>query len=146
MVSLLLAIFAILTAPFVGNAPEGLYQLLQQLNGIFFIPMATVIIAGFFFPKVSAAGAKAGLLFGLLFYVIVNFVIKVDMHFVHIWGIEFVLNLIVMHLVSMARPVKEVFKIQDVGAVEVESWKYVKPMSWILVVVTVLIYILLGTV
>ena len=30
------------------SAPEGLYQLLQQLNGIFFIPLASVILAGFF--------------------------------------------------------------------------------------------------
>ena len=54
LVSLVLAVFAITVAPFVASAPEGLYQLLQQLNGIFFIPMATVILAAFFFPKVSA--------------------------------------------------------------------------------------------
>ena len=36
--SKLFAFFAIITAPLVANAPDGLYQLLQQLNGIFFIP------------------------------------------------------------------------------------------------------------
>jgi SSS family solute:Na+ symporter len=36
-VSTLLALFSILVAPLVVNAPDGLYQLLQQLNGIFFI-------------------------------------------------------------------------------------------------------------
>ena len=35
--SSVLAVFAILSAPLVAGAPEGLYQLLQQLNGIFFI-------------------------------------------------------------------------------------------------------------
>src|SRR5690606_32087302 len=39
--SVVLAVFAILIAPMVGNAPEGLYQLMQQLNGIFFIPIAS---------------------------------------------------------------------------------------------------------
>ena len=38
--------FAIAVA-LVANAPDGLYQLLQQLNGIFFIPIASIIIAGF---------------------------------------------------------------------------------------------------
>lgn len=142
--SAILAVFAIGIAPFVANAPDGLYQLLQQLNGIFFIPMATVIIAGFFFPKVSAAGAKAGLLFGLLFYVIFYYFIEIELHFIHLWGLEFVLNVVVMHLVSMASPRKNNFKITDIGAVEMVAWKYAKPFSLFLIVVTLLIYVLLG--
>lgn len=146
VVSAILAIFAISVAPFVANAPDGLYQLLQQLNGIFFIPMATVIIAGFFFPKVSAKGAKAGLLFGLLFYFTMDHILKVDLHFVHIWGIEFVLNLVVMHLVSAKFPRTNTFTITDIGVVEMAQWKYAKGLSWVLVGVTILIYILLGSV
>ena len=146
IVSAILAIFAISVAPFVANAPDGLYQLLQQLNGIFFIPIATVILAGFFFPKVSAVGAKAGLLFGLLFYIIMDYVIKVDLHFVHIWGIEFILNLVVMHLVSAMSPRKNNFTITDIGVVEMVQWKYTKALSWVLVIVTVLVYVLLGNV
>jgi SSS family solute:Na+ symporter len=68
------------------------------------------------------------------------------MHFVHLWGLEFVLNLIVMHLVSLYYKPKKSFSIRDVGVVEVEPWRFTKPMSVILVVVTVLIYILLGNV
>jgi SSS family solute:Na+ symporter len=116
---------------------------LQQLNGIFFIPIASVILAGFFFPRVSAAGAKAGLLFGLLFYVAMNFIFRVNLHFVHIWGIEFVLNILVMHLVSMVKPNDNPFKITDVGAVNMQPWKYARGLSIILVLVTVVIYVLL---
>lgn len=144
--SVILAIGSMIIAPFVANAPSGLYQLLQQLNGIFFIPMATVIIAGFMFRKVSATGAKAGLFFGLAFYVIMNFIIRVDMHFVHLWGLEFVLNIIVMHMVSWYFKPRKTFSIQDVGVVDVAPWKYTKVMSFILVLVTILIYILLGNV
>lgn len=144
LTSAILAVGAITIAPFVANAPAGLYQLLQQLNGIFFIPMATVIIAGFLFPKVSATGAKAGLVFGLLFYILVYMVFAVDLHFVHVWGIEFVLNLIVMHLVSIAYPPKKTFSIQDIGVVEMVQWKYATPVGIGLIVITLLIYILLG--
>ncbi|MEM1120822.1 MAG: solute:sodium symporter family transporter, partial [Bacteroidota bacterium] len=146
VVSAVLAVFAIGVAPFVASAPEGLYQLLQQLNGIFFIPMATVIIAGFFFPKVSAVGAKAGLFFGLIFYVLIDYILQLDIHFVHIWGIEFVLNIVVMHLVSAKFPRVNTFAITDIGVVETEQWKYAKVLSWGLVITTVLIYILLGNV
>ncbi|MBK8504768.1 MAG: solute:sodium symporter family transporter [Saprospiraceae bacterium] len=142
-VSAILAVFAIGVAPFVAKAPAGLYQLLQQLNVIFFIPIASVILAWFLFPKVSGAGAKAGLLFGLLFYITMNFILKVNLHFVHIWGIEFVLNILVMHLVSMIKPNDNPFKITDVGAVNMEPWKYAKGLSIALVVVTVVIYALL---
>lgn len=146
MVSTILAVFAIGVAPFVANAPDGLYQLLQQLNGIFFIPMATVILAGFFFPKVSAIGAKAGLLFGLVFYILLDYIFKVELHFVHIWGIEFVCNVAVMHLVSRYYPRKNPFVIKDVGLLDMQEWKYAKGLSIFLVVVTLLIYILLGNV
>ena len=144
--SFVLAVFAIGIAPFIAHAPDGLYQLLQQLNGIFFIPIASVIIAGFFIPQVSAAGAKAGLLFGLLFYILMYFVLAVDIHFVHIWGIEFVLNMLVMIGVSKLYPVKERFAIQDVGAVALVPWRYAKTMSVILVVVTLVIYLLAASI
>ena len=146
LVSLCLALFAIFVAPLVASAPAGLYQLLQQLNGIFFIPMATVILAAFFFPRVSAIGAKAGLFFGLAFYVIINFIFRAEMHFVHIWGIEFVLNVIFMHIVSHFYPRTNPFVIKDVGAVSIIPWKHTKLASTILIILTILIYIFLGNV
>ncbi len=142
--SAILAVFAIGIAPLVANAPAGLYQLLQQLNGIFFIPMGSVIIAGFFFKKISATGAKAGLFFGLAFYIVMYFILEVDLHFVHIWGIEFVLNIIVMFLVSMAFPRTNTFVMKDVGAVDLTPWKYAKHLSLIIAVAIISIYIFLG--
>lgn len=144
--SLLLAVFAIGIAPFVANAPDGLYQLLQQLNGIFFIPIASVITAGFLFPRVSAFGAKVGLGFGLIFYVLMYYVLEVNLHFVHIWGIEFVLNIVIMHLASIYRPTTERFSIQDANILDLKPWKYAKPFSLFLVLFTVILYFLLGNV
>lgn len=144
--SAILAVFAIGIAPFVANAPEGLYQLLQQLNGIFFIPIASVIIAGFLLPRVSATGAKAGLLFGLLFYIISYFVLEVDLHFVHIWGIEFVLNIGIMLLISQFFPNKEIFVIKDAGVLNLKPWRFAGPFSLFLVVFTIILYLLLGNV
>jgi len=144
--SAILAIFAIGIAPFVANAPEGLYQLLQQLNGIFFVPIASVIIAGFLFPRVSAAGAKIGLLFGLLFYIITYFVLQLQLHFVHIWGIEFVLNILVMHIASALMPKEERFVIKDSGILNLKPWKYAKAFSAFLVAFTIILYLFLGNV
>ena len=144
LTSTILAIFAIMVAPMVANAPDGLYQLLQQLNGIFFIPIASIMLAGFFLKKISATGAKAALIVGLTFYILCTFIFKVDIHFVHIWGIEFLLNLAVMFGVSHFFPVSKEFKIKDLHILEMKPWKHAKTMSIVLCVVTVLIYVLLG--
>ena len=144
--SALLAAFAIGVAPFVGDAPEGLYQLLQQLNGIFFIPIATVILAGFLLPGVSATGAKAGLAFGLIFYVMVYFIFQADLHFVHIWGMEFVLNIGVMLLVSRYFKSDHTFVLADAGKVSLVPWRYARTFSIFLVVLTIILYLFLGNV
>ena len=143
--SAVLAVLAILVAPMVANAPEGLYQLLQQLNGIFFIPIASIILAGFFLKKISATGAKAALFVGLTFYILTTFIFKVDIHFVHIWGIEFLLNLAVMFVVSHFYPRENQDEIcGNVDIVNMDQWKHAKALSIVLCVITVLIYILLG--
>ena len=144
LTSTILAVFAILVAPMVANAPDGLYQLLQQLNGIFFIPIASIMLAGFFLNKVSAAGAKAALFVGLVFYILTTFILKWDIHFVHIWGIEFVLNLIVMFGVSYFYPNDKKFINDDLHILDLKEWKYTKPMSIMLCIITIIIYIVLG--
>lgn len=143
-VSSVLAVFAILAAPLVASAPEGLYQLLQQLNGIFFIPIATIMLAGFFMERISAVGAKSALIFGLLYYIVTTFILKIDIHFIHNWGIEFVLNVIIMYTVSYYYPRKN-FGIRTAPIkMDMVHWKYARHLSAVLVFVTILIYVLLG--
>ncbi|MCG8308055.1 MAG: solute:sodium symporter family transporter [Cytophagales bacterium] len=144
--STVLAVAAIVTAPFVANAPEGLYQLLQQLNGIFFIPIASIMLAGFFTKSISATGAKAALFVGLAFYITSTFILNVEIHFVHIWGIEFLLNIAVMFLASKFYPVKKDITMERTDVLDLTEWKYARLMSVILVAVTIVIYILLGNV
>lgn len=144
IVSGTMAIFAIAVSPSIGNAPDGLYQLLQQLNGIFVIPIASVLIAGFFIPWISAKAARVAFFFGFGFYILVTFILKVDIHFVHVWGIEFVLNMLIMMALSKIYLVERTFEINDAGFVEMKPWRYVKHLSIVLVILTLTIYIWLG--
>jgi SSS family solute:Na+ symporter len=144
LTSTILAVFAILVAPLVAKAPDGLYQLLQQLNGIFFIPIASIMLAGFFTKNISATGAKAALFVGLAFYITTTFILQIDLHFVHIWGIEFLLNIAIMFGVSHFYPLIEKNESVLPQFVEMTSWKYTKTVSIMLCVVTILIYVLMG--
>src|SRR5690606_3301411 len=119
----ILAVVAILAAPLVANASDGLYQLLQELNGIFFIPIASILLAGFFMKKISAMAAKTALIFGLCFYTFMTWgYTSHGIHFVHLWGIEFVLNVIIMYSVSHFYPNDNKYEITDVGAVNITPW------------------------
>jgi solute:Na+ symporter, SSS family len=142
--SVIIALFSMIAAPLVAKAPEGLYQLLQQLNGIFFIPIASILIGGFFIKSISATGAKVAVVTGLLFYIITSFILKVDLHFVHVWGIEFVLNILVMLLVSAIYKNKNPYTPTHTGEVNITPWKYAKPVGLLLVILTVLVYVLLS--
>ncbi|MEO0504627.1 MAG: solute:sodium symporter family transporter [Bacteroidota bacterium] len=143
LVSVLLAIISITVAPLVAYAPDGLYFLLQELNGIFFIPISSVIIAGIFVKQINAIGAKAGLFFGFTFYILTTFVFDVNIHFVHLWGIEFVLNFIIMFVVSkMYGDTVYIEKTRE--DTSDKKWSLVNIMGTILVVATVLIYVLLS--
>ena len=144
LTTLILAIFAIVVAPMVANAPEGLYQLLQKLNGIFFIPIASIMIAGFFTKNISSIAAKSSLFVGLFFYISVTFIFKSDIHFVHVWGIEFILNMITMFIISNIFPNKKKGNIKNQNFIELKEWKYAKILSVIIASFTIMIYILLS--
>ncbi len=103
-------------------------------------PLCTLV----FSKEISAAAAKTALFVGLAFYILTTFVFNVDIHFVHIWGIEFLLNLAVMYAVSYFYPVDKEFRSEDLHIIDMKEWKYTKVMSIVLCVVTILIYLLLG--
>lgn len=142
----ILALLAIAIAPLMAYAPSGLYFLLQELNGIFFIPISSVLIAGLFFRQINAAGAKAGLFFGFVFYILTSFVFKINIHFVHLWGIEFVLNFIIMLLVSKryATTVSKTQYEEELSKNLEQPWSGMNLAGTILVLLTIFIYIILS--
>jgi len=144
LTTLTLAIFSIIVAPMVAGAPEGLYQLLQKLNGIFFIPIASIMIAGFFTKNISAIAAKSSLFVGLFFYISVTFIFKSNIHFVHVWGIEFILNMITMFVISNFFPQGKNKELKNQNSVELNEWKYARVLSMIIAFLTISIYILLS--
>ena len=105
--------------------------------GVMYLSFVQILLSSD--PTITSA-----LIFGLVYYIITTFILKVDIHFIHNWGIEFVLNVIIMFAVSHFYPRKN-FGIRTAAInMEMVPWKYAKHLSVVLVVITLLIYILLG--
>ena len=76
-------------------------------------------------------GAKVALISGLAFYIITIFILKVDLHFIHIWGIEFLLNMLIMFIFSYF--FKNVKPKMNIKITKQTKWKYSKQLSYTLI-------------
>jgi len=166
---IILAILAMFIAPFIANAPEGLFGYLQEVNGCYSIPILTIIVIGFMTKYVPAIAAKIGLASGVFLYIISQFVLQpyfkisaeatavangitdptqIDIitsgaypHFLHVMAILFVLNSIIMLVIGQLYPRPEPFIQTYTKQVSIDPWKYVKPVGGVICVIVILIYI-----
>lgn len=138
-----LALITMIVAPLVANAPDGLFYLIQQLQGIFNAPILSVVLVGLMTKRVPPIAAKLGLLFGMSAYIICNFILKIDLHFFHLVGILFVLNVIFMLAIGYffpAKPFTDVYTEQ----VNITPWSMVKPVAWLITLCSISIYVFLA--
>ena len=98
------------------------------------------MLAGFFTKIIIAAAAKVALLVGLTFFVSTRFIFPVGIHIVHIWGIEFLVNMFVMFAISYFYLQSRDWRDAQPRLVDLEVWKYTRPFSIALCVLTVSIY------
>ena len=147
----ILAIAAMFIAPMIANA-GSLFAYLQEINGIYSIPILTIIVVGYLTKRVPAIAAKIGLLSGCFLYIISQFflqpyfinsalekassrgitntselaLIKANAypHFLDIMAILFVLNIVIMLIIGKIRPRKEAFIQENTEQVDVTPWKH----------------------
>ena len=88
-------------APFIANAPDGLFGYLQEVNGCYSIPILTIIVVGYLTKRVPAIAAKIAIISGVVLYSISQFVLAPYFgddypHFLHVMAILFVFNVLLM--------------------------------------------------
>ena len=143
---IVLAILSMFIAPFIANAPHGLFGYLQEVNGCYSIPILTIIVMGYLHRYVTAFAAKIAIISGVLLYIfyllIKYFVVGAeDMpHFLHVMAIIFVVNVILMLVISKIRPRTEPYVDQYTEQVPIEPWKYVKPVGIAICAIVIFIY------
>lgn len=144
IVGIVLAITAMIVAPLVANAPDGLFYLIQQLQGVFNAPILSVVIIGLLTKRVPPIAAKFGLIFGMAAYILCNFILKLDIHFFHLVGILFVINIAVMLLIGHFKPMETPYEEVYTKQVDIEPWAYVKPVSLIITLLSLTMYIFMA--
>ena len=164
----ILAIAAMFIAPLIANA-GSLFAYLQEINGIYSIPIFTIIIVGYLTKRVPAIAAKIGLLTGCLLYILSQFILKpyfinkalesakaagiTDQaglalteaqaypHFLDVMAILFVLNIVIMLIIGKIKPRKEPFVLEYTKQVDITPWKYTKQVGIAISVIVIGVYI-----
>lgn len=149
---LLVALIAMLIAPFIAYAPDGLFSYIQQSLGSLSVPILAVVLVGILTKRVPAIGAKIVLTLGVILYLISLIVLEPHFreaavteaiangitnaselsiikanaypHYLHVMGILFVFNVLVMLISKMIRPKKDEYIPKVTDTIDITPWKY----------------------
>lgn len=164
----ILAIAAMFIAPLIANA-GSLFAYLQEINGIYSIPILTIIIVGYLTKRVPAIAAKIGLISGCLLYIISQFFMQpyfVDKaletaknsgitdevalalveaqaypHFLDIMAILFSLNVGIMLLIGKLKPRDKDYVQEYTQQVDIKPWKYINQAGITICIIVICVYI-----
>jgi SSS family solute:Na+ symporter len=141
----IIAIAAMCIAPLLANT-GSIFGYLQKMNGMYFIPIFSVVLVGMLSKRVPPKAAKIALIAGFVTIAAGYFVppfdrIVASMHEFHFLGIVFAYLVILMLIIGELRPLEKEFVQEDVKAVDMVPWKHAKLCGGILVVIVILIYV-----
>ena len=163
-----LALAAMFIAPMIANA-GSLFNYLQEINGIYSIPILTIIVVGYVTKRVPAIAAKIGIFSGSILYIFSQFWLKghfVDKalaaakssgvtdqaalklveadaypHFLHVMAVLFIVNILIMLTIGKIMPRKEPFELEYTEQVSIVPYKYVKQVGITVCVIVISIYV-----
>lgn len=142
------AILAMSTAPLLAGQ-DSIFGYLQKMNGLYFIPIFSVVLAGFLFKRAGALAANISLIVGCIVLILGYFVAPFSVwagkvHGFHFLGIVFGSLLLFQFLMSKIRPLPQDWEQKDSGDVDLTPWKWAKPIGFGIVLVVVAIYLALA--
>lgn len=147
----LLALAAILVAPYIANAPGGLYDLMKRINAIFNIPILSIIVMGIAWPRTPAWAAKAALLAGMLIYLSFAYLMGgtlfgLKIHWLHFAGLNFLFLCGLMFFAGYKFPAVEKNSPAAVAPLTINpEWNKAWPVSMAVLLLVVTLYVCMAT-
>ena len=143
---LVVALISMIVAPFIMNAPNGLFDYLQLINGFFNVPIFTIIFIGYVTKRVPAIAAKVALTFFVSTYGILQIFIKPDLHYLHQSAILFVISCIIMLVIGKIKPMAKDYVIPNKEVVDIKPWKYRFRASGFVIFIMISMYIMFSSI
>lgn len=139
---IVIAMVAMFAAPFILFVENGFYTYIQQLSGMFCIPIFTVILLGFCTKTITPFAAKSGMVLFILTYVIANYILEVKLHYLHLFGILFLVITTWMLIVTKCSPaqIKEIVVVDQ--AKSLQPWRHLNLIGLVLIILMVGVFIL----
>lgn len=141
------AIAAMFIAPLLAGQ-ESIFKYLQKMNGIYFIPIFSVVVVGLLTRRVPAIAGTVGLIAGVVLIALgyflpesINPVIMLGIHEFHFIFIVFILLIITMLVIGVVSPRATPWKLESDTPIDMTPWKNAKWASLALVIVVILIYL-----
>ena len=142
-----LALISMFIAPMLVYASDGLFGYLQEANGIYSIPILTIIVIGYLTKRVPAIAAKVAIISGSILYIISQFILKPYVfgeenypHFLDVMAILFVLNILIMLIIGKLHPRKTEYIQVFTKKVDITPWKHTKSVGLAICIIVITIY------
>lgn len=144
-ITVTIGLLSIFISPLISFAPAGLYQFVQEFNGLYNMPLLVIILLAFYSKKATAFAAKVTIYLHIILYALSKVVLK-DVHFLYVLSVLFFLDMLVMFVVSKLKPDGD-FELKVFNTkVDITPWKHTKLVSVITVLVVVLTYLMFSPV
>ena len=142
--SIVIALFSFVVAPLLQFAPDGLWQIIRIFTGFYNIPVITIVIVGLFTNHVPALGAKVVIGFHVVAYGLLKFVLNdvVTVHFIHLYGILFFAEVLIMLVIGYFFPVSTPWTYQNNEKVDMQPWRLGVPCAATLISCVIGLYLL----
>lgn len=145
--SALVALFAAIGAPLIFMGRDGIFAFFQVLNGVYFIPLLTIILVGFFNRTADGTSAFITAIVGLVimaFGTFYNGGISLFGSGFHFMGAVFVFLVILQVSLGTFMKRSEPYVQQDAGLVDLTPWKPAKLVGGLMVAIVLVLYLSLA--
>lgn len=139
--SVVIAVFSFVVSPLLQYAPQGLWQIIRIFTGFYNIPIITVVLVGLFFKQVPALAAKVSIIFHVIAYALLRFVFEVNIHFVHVYAILFMVEFGLMLIIGWWRPNLKSWSLAKNQEVDMTPWRFAYASSIWLIASIIILYL-----
>lgn len=141
-----IAIAGMFVAPMLANQ-KSIFEYLQKMNAIYFIPIFAVVVVGMLHPRVPAKAAFWAVVIGLVALLAKYFwpgadkaVDRIFNHNFHYLGVVFVALIVFMVAWGTLAPRATAWKLETSTPIDMTPWKNAKWASLVLVILVIAIY------